>query len=554
MGGNHMPQHHHRGRVSPGNYADYPDLTHSESKRLRTTETRAMCTDKHMANSLDEEDIASVSNWRRKNVDYIDRRQQYEGDGHQRMQAAGVSFAESQDHDEPKTETSRRQTNEGETYELHRSYSPSPRIENVTSSAFRRPHRHAHEHTDQYQVLSSHEEMFGHEAMYDGHTADTMERDRARAESPTHFLEASFSNSLSPLAYHMDPERQQYLTNITPSTGVPSFDSAHSPSKMPPPPASLLPPALPTTGFSTPTRSNLRHVRNDSNESEYFLRYQQSEGYDPQYLSLDAPSFVTEVTIDDHPPPAKKKQKKAEIPSEITANDVLCGRGGIANSHSGNKYFREVVKKHQDAYLSAKKREKPEIAGNIVHLIRQRGGRFLGKDKDSGKWVDSGFEKARDKASQALREGAPEIRIRKWEEARATAAALQNSAEKKKDKAITKHNSTVETRNDQEKVKVSIKEEPDAKTHPPKKLSAERPDASANSVTPSSTERRPQTTSIIKTQLRYPPTTSPSLLNQRESGTPPTTVWFNSPEDKDLYDSAFSPPPSKIPKRKSPDN
>lgn len=78
-GGSHRPQYHHNGRVSsPGNYADYPDLTYSESKRLRTTETRSIHTDQHMANSLDEKDIPSVSNWRRKNVDYVDRRQQYE--------------------------------------------------------------------------------------------------------------------------------------------------------------------------------------------------------------------------------------------------------------------------------------------------------------------------------------------------------------------------------------------------------------------------------------------------------------------------------------------
>jgi hypothetical protein len=78
MGGNRRPQHHHSGRVSPGNYVDYTDVTQSESKSLRTAESRAMYTDKHMANSLDEEGIATVSNWRRKNEDYIDRRQQYE--------------------------------------------------------------------------------------------------------------------------------------------------------------------------------------------------------------------------------------------------------------------------------------------------------------------------------------------------------------------------------------------------------------------------------------------------------------------------------------------
>lgn len=94
-------------------------------------------------------------------------------------------------------------------------------------------------------------------------------------------------------------------------------------------------------------------------------------------------------------------------------NDVLCGRGGSINNHPGNEKYRHFVNRKKRIYLTARfKREKRLIAASIVQEIRNQEppGRFLAKDGRSGEWYDIGDLKARDKTSQALREGAPEIR------------------------------------------------------------------------------------------------------------------------------------------------
>ena len=97
---------------------------------------------------------------------------------------------------------------------------------------------------------------------------------------------------------------------------------------------------------------------------------------------------------------------------DANSNDVLCGRGGATNSHLGNKAFRLLVKQYQEKYLKAKKKEKPNVASHIVETIRKLRppGRFLKKDKITGYWLDIGDTRAKEKTSQALREGAPLIR------------------------------------------------------------------------------------------------------------------------------------------------
>ncbi|CAJ1940997.1 unnamed protein product [Cylindrotheca closterium] len=106
--------------------------------------------------------------------------------------------------------------------------------------------------------------------------------------------------------------------------------------------------------------------------------------------------------------------------TNIKPDDVLSGRGGATNSHSGNRVFRALVKRYQSKYLQAKKRDKPGVASTIVEAIRRKGGRFLrrqGSRFDPGvvAWVDIGDVRAREKTCQALREGAPEIRKKKNE-------------------------------------------------------------------------------------------------------------------------------------------
>jgi hypothetical protein len=93
-------------------------------------------------------------------------------------------------------------------------------------------------------------------------------------------------------------------------------------------------------------------------------------------------------------------------------NDVLCGRGGLSNNHVGNARWRLLVNAKKEIYVSLSKRRKMLLSKSIVKTVRSQSppGRFLQKDPRSGLWFDIGEQKAHEKTSQALREGAPEIR------------------------------------------------------------------------------------------------------------------------------------------------
>lgn len=91
---------------------------------------------------------------------------------------------------------------------------------------------------------------------------------------------------------------------------------------------------------------------------------------------------------------------------------TVCGRGGGSNNHPGNEAFRVLVNDVKIMYVNCSKREKPLIARRIVEAVRNQTppGRFLQKDNETGLWNDIGDGRAREKTSQALREGAPVIR------------------------------------------------------------------------------------------------------------------------------------------------
>ena len=98
---------------------------------------------------------------------------------------------------------------------------------------------------------------------------------------------------------------------------------------------------------------------------------------------------------------------------KLSDNDVLCGRGGLTNHHPGNVFFRRIVRGRREDYLRASKRDKAGVAREIVESIRELvpSGRFLKRDTSNpGIWIEIGNRKAREKTSQALREGAPELR------------------------------------------------------------------------------------------------------------------------------------------------
>lgn len=134
----------------------------------------------------------------------------------------------------------------------------------------------------------------------------------------------------------------------------------------------------------------------------------------PVVSPIVSPGSVISETSDEEIKicPSRPSSLSAPVADGIAVNDndVLCGRGGETNHHPGNVRYRALVKEMQHKYLLAKRRDKPQIARKIVDVVRERNGRFLKRCPNRGEWREIGQNKAREKTSQALREGAPEIR------------------------------------------------------------------------------------------------------------------------------------------------
>lgn len=160
--------------------------------------------------------------------------------------------------------------------------------------------------------------------------------------------------------------------------------------------------------------------------------------YPPPYQAVAYPP-VPPVTYSYSMPfpsfyyPHQVMPKPIQFISDVKSDDVLCGRGGATNSHSGNRAFRGLVKAYQHQYLAAKKKDKPSVAFRVVEEIRKKGGRFLRKcNMVQGKevlWMDIGDDAAREKTCQALREGAPKLRSKYPSEATKTDLSPQPSQE-----------------------------------------------------------------------------------------------------------------------------
>ena len=96
---------------------------------------------------------------------------------------------------------------------------------------------------------------------------------------------------------------------------------------------------------------------------------------------------------------------------EIHDHDVLCGRGGIVNTHVGNVHWRMLVAANKQLYSQLNKKQKQMLSRSIVHAVRTQRpmGRFLQRQgPQSALWCDVGDARAVEKTSQALREGNPQ--------------------------------------------------------------------------------------------------------------------------------------------------
>lgn len=93
----------------------------------------------------------------------------------------------------------------------------------------------------------------------------------------------------------------------------------------------------------------------------------------------------------------------------VNEKDVLLGRGGVTNTHLGNKKYRSLVRELQQEYFHAPKLKKSDIALRVVNQVYSEGGRFL-VENEGGNWEEVSKERARKKTSQTMREKAPQLR------------------------------------------------------------------------------------------------------------------------------------------------
>jgi len=89
----------------------------------------------------------------------------------------------------------------------------------------------------------------------------------------------------------------------------------------------------------------------------------------------------------------------------IRPNDVLCGRGKVSFTHSGNRRFRHIISQSVDEYKSAtSKWEKSLVAAKLVNLIQASGGRFLKQKRGDDAWYELSSSESKSKVSHAIRD------------------------------------------------------------------------------------------------------------------------------------------------------
>ena len=86
-----------------------------------------------------------------------------------------------------------------------------------------------------------------------------------------------------------------------------------------------------------------------------------------------------------------------------TSDDVLFGRGKNSMSHPGNVRVREIIESKLGEYESSRQLEKTKLSSQVVHSIKEAGGRFL-KQGEDGNWEEVDTETCREKISHLFRD------------------------------------------------------------------------------------------------------------------------------------------------------
>eukprot|EP00980_Cylindrotheca_fusiformis_P004219 scaffold915_cov65-Cylindrotheca_fusiformis.AAC.5 len=98
--------------------------------------------------------------------------------------------------------------------------------------------------------------------------------------------------------------------------------------------------------------------------------------------------------------------------TELKDTDIVCGRGGLANKHPGNRVLRRICSRNRDNYRNTTDPNlKNLLVVSIVMAIENRGGRFVTQsNKDGTSWEEISEKKKKAKTAQLLRENDPPSR------------------------------------------------------------------------------------------------------------------------------------------------
>ncbi|KAG7364351.1 hypothetical protein IV203_037553 [Nitzschia inconspicua] len=157
-----------------------------------------------------------------------------------------------------------------------------------------------------------------------------------------------------------------------------------------------------------------------------------TEGIAPMQPPAPANTGTSGTTKKRKRAPRKKVVPKKKVYVEPQSLDILCGRGGRSNHHSGNKRYRDEVENLKEWYSNIDSKDsKTDLSQCLVDYVQSYGARFLEHDEHGWYIVDNVV--ARRKASQALREDTdPEKRRAKRQRFLAKQARLQEGARNQK--------------------------------------------------------------------------------------------------------------------------
>ena len=89
-------------------------------------------------------------------------------------------------------------------------------------------------------------------------------------------------------------------------------------------------------------------------------------------------------------------------------HDILKGKGKKIQSHTGNVFFRTLVKQYKDVYTKSQSRKQKHTCCDMIYsaiVCQDPPGRFLQQDPMSKAWTETTKCDAYMKIKQALREG-----------------------------------------------------------------------------------------------------------------------------------------------------